>query len=89
MGCFVRGGQKRHGMFCPGMFSPTFPKITLLGPSSEIHAFKLTDDGRPFESHPQPSAKNMVQKTYETHFCSDVIFVKGDNTTRKTCYLLL
>ena len=33
------------------------PKITLLGPSSEIHAFKLTDDGRPFESHPYPRLK--------------------------------
>ena len=23
-GCFVRGGKKWHGMFCPGMFCPTF-----------------------------------------------------------------
>ena len=22
--CFVRGGKKWHGMFCPGMFCPTF-----------------------------------------------------------------
>ena len=26
MGCFVRGGKKWHGMFCPGMFCPTFVK---------------------------------------------------------------
>ena len=24
MGCFVRGVKKWHGMFCPGMFCPTF-----------------------------------------------------------------
>ena len=24
----------------------------------------ITDDARPFESHPQPSAKNIVQKPY-------------------------
>ena len=23
-GCFVRGVKKWHGMFCPGMFCPTF-----------------------------------------------------------------
>ena len=26
MGCFVQGGKKWHGMFCPGMFYPTFGK---------------------------------------------------------------
>ena len=25
-GCFVQGRKKRHVMFCPGMFCPTFPE---------------------------------------------------------------
>ena len=29
MGCFVRGGIKWHGMFCPGMFCPA-PKAAWL-----------------------------------------------------------
>ena len=29
-GCFVRGGKKWHGMFCPGMFCPTFAYINSL-----------------------------------------------------------
>ena len=27
VGCFVRGGKKWHGMFCPGMFCPTFDSL--------------------------------------------------------------
>ena len=27
--CFVQGGKKWHGMFCPGMFCPTFKNLTL------------------------------------------------------------
>ena len=29
-GCFVRGGKKWHGMFCPGMFCPTFVQLQLV-----------------------------------------------------------
>ena len=31
MGCFVRGGKKWHGMFCPGMFCPA-PGPAIAGP---------------------------------------------------------
>ena len=29
VGCFVQGGKKWHGMFCPGMFCPA-PVLTCI-----------------------------------------------------------
>ena len=44
-GCFVRGGKKWHGMFCPGMFCPTFlffcpENVVCFLP--KLHVFKCT-----------------------------------------------
>ena len=36
VGCFVGGGKKRHGMFCPAMFCPAPFKDCLLGHCHQI-----------------------------------------------------
>ena len=51
-GCFVRGVKKWHGMFCPGMFCPTF----VLTESWSGSGFKLFDFSFFLLSSPQSKA---------------------------------